>query len=1057
MMMQIKWSSGLSVVQKHNRGTSSLGVYFGRYLVICATEGEEDVKSVIGEHTSIERVVCEWLRNKNKMSLSREATKENCDYIKEHCTTLFGQKFFECRLIRSVQVQSTSQTSMRPNSFLKVEKSFNILALRQLQVLSTPEHGLTIGWEVDRSSRLSTIFIKTADEKDGNDLACELLAAVKHYFPDIKDSLTKLVTQLSPPSLISMFSYLPSSTPDLPCHNFRRSYVAYCDYHDQPFKDEVVYDVERIYFVHDIHEIRLEDFSHLSVKDQVAILGCAQLSSYFTGILVDGLKLTPEHMDILLNVCRRSHALKSLRLLNCGCPTLQSNCDRLPLELLDLSGNHLDEKKGIIQLASALPRLQTLKSLTLSECGLSEKSIHQLALGLYSVYTGLGGMENSINKKFELHTLVLSKNGLKDGEVNELVNFISLCNTLRHLDLSHTGFHVDRLWPALKLGGLLLEKLKLAGCGVSAKKVRDTHQQQLAANVVKELFSSMVNLKELDLAGTIVGAETLQAVLSGLANNNRIHQVKLNLDAVCDRSCIPVLEQYLPLCPVAHLSLRDNCLENEAMKLLPALGTSTSLISLDIGGANFYGLKSNKKYSGNLSRVLAELVTLISSDHKCLEELTLNISNNDIGNFGARLLSKALQLNNSLKKVVLDRNQITADGFTELAHALELNHCVTCLPYPVLDIADALNNKALAGDRPRIVSSIAEIERSLERNRHLTIADLEQQCSQKTVHSLINRSDKYDINSSEHKKVIFHDLTKTVVEMGQSKHTTNPSAINRIVEEIAQKIELIGKEKAEKSVQQFRDALAQKNVEICSKQEEINGCDKTDQEEDDLRKEVKSLLQKHLSASAWNAVFHQADGLLASKSALRLKGVALLNDGPIDTSMHAAMLSRAGTTNAGMHRPNSVFDESLLASMASADLNSIDGLDEPGAMSGRRTPLVHLAKNRPKPARLNRAKFKSSASPSCSLDSADLLQSNSSQIPVNEPAMNNSITSASTDLSSSIIGKQEDQGKSSSEPICVSTTPHHSFLEETKCLPAQCLDNLHRNCLRSQKQNLPLT
>lgn len=65
---------------------------------------------------------------------------------------------------------------------------------------------------------------------------------------------------------MSDFQSFPISTPKLLCNNFRRSYVAICDYYDQRYKDEVVWDIEHIYFTHDLHEIRLEDFSHLPVK-----------------------------------------------------------------------------------------------------------------------------------------------------------------------------------------------------------------------------------------------------------------------------------------------------------------------------------------------------------------------------------------------------------------------------------------------------------------------------------------------------------------------------------------------------------------------------------------------------------------------------------------------------------------------------------------------------------------------------------------------------------------------------------------------------------------------
>jgi hypothetical protein len=89
-------------------------------------------------------------------------------------------------------------------------------------------------------------------------------------------------------------------------------------------------------------------------RDQVSIIGCAQFSSYFTGILVDGIKLQPDHIDVILNVVRKSSSLKSLKLINCGLlkdfPHLLGNAiavnPTLPLTILDLSGNILDDKKS---------------------------------------------------------------------------------------------------------------------------------------------------------------------------------------------------------------------------------------------------------------------------------------------------------------------------------------------------------------------------------------------------------------------------------------------------------------------------------------------------------------------------------------------------------------------------------------------------------------------------------------------------------------------------------------------------------------------------------------
>lgn len=42
-----------------------------------------------------------------------------------------------------------------------------------------------------------------------------------------------------------------------------------------------------------------------------------------------------------------------------------------------------------------------------------------------------------------------------------------------------------------------------------------------------------------------------------------------------------------------------------------------------------------------------------------------------MGDAGARLLAKALQINSRLKSIIYDRNNITLQGYCDLAYALE--------------------------------------------------------------------------------------------------------------------------------------------------------------------------------------------------------------------------------------------------------------------------------------------------------------------------------------------------------------------------------------------------
>lgn len=70
----------------------------------------------------------------------------------------------------------------------------------------------------------------------------------------------------------------------------------------------------------------------------------------------------------------------------------------------------------------------------------------------------------------------------------------------------------------------------------------------------------------------------------------------------------------------------------------------------------------------------------------------LDISNNLMGDLGARLLAKALQINNKLKTIVMDRNNISIQGYADIVYALENNFCLRHIPFPIFDIAPSLKN-----------------------------------------------------------------------------------------------------------------------------------------------------------------------------------------------------------------------------------------------------------------------------------------------------------------------------------------------------------------------------
>lgn len=79
-------------------------------------------------------------------------------------------------------------------------------------------------------------------------------------------------------------------------------------------------------------------------------------------------------------------------------------------------------------------------------------------------------------------------------------------------------------------------------------------------------------------------------------------------------------------------------------------------------------------------------------DNKCLE--MIDISGNFIGDSGARLLAKALQINTKLRTIIFDRNNITLQGYHDIAYALESNRTVQYMPFPLYDVMPCMKASA---------------------------------------------------------------------------------------------------------------------------------------------------------------------------------------------------------------------------------------------------------------------------------------------------------------------------------------------------------------------------
>uniref|UniRef100_A0A671Q2Z0 CARMIL C-terminal domain-containing protein n=1 Tax=Sinocyclocheilus anshuiensis TaxID=1608454 RepID=A0A671Q2Z0_9TELE len=469
-----------------------------------------------------------------------------------------------------------------------------------------------------------------------------------------------------------------------PCGGFSRLYWCVCDQMNVPYRDEVQWDVDTIYLSQDTRELCLQDFIHLDNRDLLAITAALEFNQWFIKLSIKDFKLSADLCDQILRVVSRSTKLEELTLDNTGLKSdfaqkfaaaLSQNPNSV-LHTISLANNCLEDK-GAVVLSSALSKLTPgLKQLDLSKTSLSAKGVSVLAQCFGST---------------SLTHLNLSGNTLRGDDIPHLWSFLSQSNHLHTLDLSNSE------------------------CSLDLSDVLCCRKGKEFPSSFKQFFSSALSLQNICLSGTKLPSEGLKALLLGLACNTNLRDVSLDISGCELRSAgSQILEGCIAEIPnITSLDISDNGLDSDLSTLLVWLGKNRSIKHLSIG-RNFSNIKTK-----NLGQVLVSLVHMIQEEDSPLASLSLadsrlkadlsvvlnalggnsslthlDISGNSMGDFGAKMLAKALQVNTKLRTVIWDRNCVSAQGLQDVAAALEKNYTIRFMPVPITDAAQALKNNS---------------------------------------------------------------------------------------------------------------------------------------------------------------------------------------------------------------------------------------------------------------------------------------------------------------------------------------------------------------------------
>ncbi|KAI5608465.1 capping protein, Arp2/3 and myosin-I linker protein 3 [Silurus asotus] len=461
--------------------------------------------------------------------------------------------------------------------------------------------------------------------------------------------------------------YSPSSDTSVEtqraCGGFSETYAALCDYNGISCKEEVQWDVDTIYHSQDNREFNLLDFSHLESRDLAVIVASMAYNTWFTKLYCKDMRIGSEVTEQVLHTLSKSSSLEELTMENVGLKSdfpqkmsvaLSENPASV-IHSLNLAHNTLDNQ-GVCNLIQQVCRLSKgLRLLNLSKTSLSSKGVVSLSQALCS---------NDDYSNSLLH-LDLSKNpGVLSGEdAMHLHMFLSQPNCLVHLDLSGTDCCVDssifQLFGALlrgccaDLSYLNLSKNSFAHRNLFLGLTNNPHINDMhldisscelrsaGAAVLQELFPRVTSIATLDVSDNgypIIPQSTwasmltlcftlgfdgdLLTVFSGLSRHPSLRHLHLGKNFNIKSRYGRVLDEILHKLVLQSLSLVDSRLRSRGTVLVNALGSNACLRKVDLSG-------------------------------------------NGLEDIGAKMLSKALQINTTLRNFTLQYMPIPLSDVTQ--------------------------------------------------------------------------------------------------------------------------------------------------------------------------------------------------------------------------------------------------------------------------------------------------------------------------------------------------------------------------------------------------------
>uniref|UniRef100_A0A8C3QW06 Capping protein regulator and myosin 1 linker 2 n=1 Tax=Cyanoderma ruficeps TaxID=181631 RepID=A0A8C3QW06_9PASS len=407
----------------------------------------------------------------------------------------------------------------------------------------------------------------------------------------------------------SPVSHSPQSSPLCPCGKvcpqncllfaggFSETYAALCDYNGFAFREEIQWDVDNIYHSQDCREFNLLDFSHLESRDVALSVAALSFNLWFTKLSCKDFRLVSEISEQLLYMLSKSVTLEELVLENSGdfvqrMAQALSSHPNSALHTINLAGNQLEDR-GIQTLGwdEFTPTTAcSLRHVSLAGTKLPADVVRcdwaaGNGFGVSTAWGDLGQgwwggwMEGAVRGRAlgrmpspASHSHCLDCWGCPMGGAGAPIS----CTHWRGF-----GEFSRALLQGLADNSHISDlHLDLSSCEL----------RSAGAQVIQDLIPDASSISHLDLSDNGFDPDMVTLVLS-IGRSKSIRHVSLgkNFNIKSKEGLLDVLHRIVQLtqeedCPLQSLSVAESRLKLGTNVLLSALGSNTSLVSLDISG-----------------------------------------------------------------------------------------------------------------------------------------------------------------------------------------------------------------------------------------------------------------------------------------------------------------------------------------------------------------------------------------------------------------------------------------------------------------------------------------